>query len=47
MSSTTPDRPSPTDATLRADVVIVGGGLGGVAAAIAVCRSGRTAVLTE
>lgn len=47
MSSTTPDRPSPTDGTLRADVVIVGGGLGGVAAAIAVCRTGRTAVLTE
>ncbi|WIB16619.1 FAD-dependent oxidoreductase [Curtobacterium sp. MCPF17_050] len=47
MSNTTPDRPSETVATLRADVVIVGGGLGGVAAAIAVCRSGRTAVLTE
>lgn len=33
--------------TISADVVIVGGGLGGVAAAIAVCRAGRTAVLTE
>ncbi len=30
-----------------ADVVIVGGGLGGCAAALAVLRSGRTAVLTE
>jgi hypothetical protein len=47
MSSTTPERPSTPDGIVRADVVIVGGGLGGVAAAIAVCRSGRTAVLTE
>ncbi len=30
-----------------ADVVIVGGGLGGCAAALAVLRNGRTAVLTE
>lgn len=37
---------SPTP-TVHADVAIVGGGLGGVAAAIAVCREGRTAVLTE
>jgi hypothetical protein len=29
------------------DVLIVGGGLGGVAAALAVCRAGRTAVLSE
>ncbi|MBO8196346.1 FAD-dependent oxidoreductase [Streptomyces oryzae] len=29
------------------DVLIVGGGLGGVAAALAVCRAGRSAVLTE
>lgn len=29
------------------DVVIIGGGLGGVAAALAVCRAGRRAVLTE
>ncbi|UEJ81398.1 FAD-dependent oxidoreductase [Brachybacterium halotolerans subsp. kimchii] len=37
------------DATERieTDVVIIGGGLGGVAAALAVCRSGRRAVLTE
>ncbi len=32
---------------IDADVVIVGGGLGGCAAALAVLRSGRTAVLTE
>ena len=32
---------------IAADVVIVGGGLGGCAAALAVLRSGRTAVLTE
>ncbi|MEQ3553032.1 FAD-dependent oxidoreductase [Pseudonocardia nematodicida] len=29
------------------DVAIIGGGMGGVAAALAVCRSGRRAVLTE
>ncbi|WP_263119984.1 FAD-dependent oxidoreductase [Cellulomonas sp. RIT-PI-Y] len=29
------------------DVVIIGGGLGGVAAALAVCRAGRRVVLTE
>jgi hypothetical protein len=33
--------------TLETDVVIIGGGLGGVAAAIAVCRAGRRAILTE
>ncbi len=32
---------------ITADVVIVGGGLGGCAAALAVLRNGRTAVLTE
>ncbi|RAJ68842.1 FAD dependent oxidoreductase [Streptomyces sp. Amel2xB2] len=31
----------------RVDVLVVGGGLGGVAAALAVCRTGRTAVLSE
>jgi NADPH-dependent 2,4-dienoyl-CoA reductase/sulfur reductase-like enzyme len=30
-----------------ADVLVVGGGLGGVAAALAACRAGRTVVLTE
>jgi hypothetical protein len=32
---------------LSADVVIIGGGLGGVAAAIGACRSGATVLLTE
>lgn len=32
---------------LHTDVLIVGGGLGGCAAALAVCRSGRRAILTE
>ena len=32
---------------LRTEVLIVGGGLGGCAAALAVCRSGRTAIVTE
>jgi FAD-dependent oxidoreductase family protein len=32
---------------LRADVLVVGGGLGGVAAALAACRAGRDVVLTE
>ncbi|MEW2565871.1 FAD-dependent oxidoreductase [Streptomyces sp. NPDC047070] len=31
----------------KADILIVGGGLGGVAAALAACRAGRTVVLTE
>lgn len=33
--------------SLQTDVLVVGGGLGGVAAAIAVCESGRRAILTE
>ena len=33
--------------TLNADVLVVGGGLGGVAAALSVLRSGRTVILTE
>lgn len=32
---------------LKADVVIVGGGLGGVSAALAVLEAGRTAILTD
>lgn len=32
---------------LRADILIVGGGLGGVAAALAALRSGRTVIMTE
>lgn len=32
---------------LEADVVIVGGGVGGVTAALAACRSGRRVILTE
>src|SRR5437016_6136886 len=31
----------------RADVLIVGGALGGVAAALAACRTGATVILTE
>ncbi|WP_413601088.1 FAD-dependent oxidoreductase [Curtobacterium sp. Curtsp57] len=50
MPGTTPT-PAPTvGATTDAvttDVVVIGGGLGGVAAALAVCRAGRRAVLTE
>ncbi|WIE55637.1 FAD-dependent oxidoreductase [Curtobacterium sp. MCBD17_003] len=37
----------PSTSTHETDVVIIGGGLGGVAAAIAVCRTGRRAILTE
>ncbi len=33
--------------TLRADIVILGGGLGGVAAALSACEAGRTVILTE
>ena len=32
---------------IRADVLVVGGGVGGVAAALAACRAGRRVVLTE
>ncbi|GAB2895090.1 FAD-dependent oxidoreductase [Streptomyces mayteni] len=39
--------PEPTSPPTETDVLIVGGGLGGVAAALAVCRAGRRAVLTE
>ncbi|NJQ05340.1 FAD-dependent oxidoreductase [Streptomyces lonarensis] len=33
--------------TPEPDILVVGGGLGGVAAALAACRAGRTVVLTE
>ncbi|MET8556251.1 FAD-dependent oxidoreductase [Streptomyces sp. NPDC004959] len=33
--------------TSQPDILVVGGGLGGVAAALAACRAGRTVVLTE
>ncbi|MGK6317829.1 FAD-dependent oxidoreductase [Neorhizobium sp. DT-125] len=32
---------------MRADILVVGGGLGGVAAALAACRAGRHVVMTE
>jgi hypothetical protein len=38
---------NPRSSILEADVVVIGGGLGGVAAAIAACRAGRHVVLTE
>ncbi|WP_103501398.1 MULTISPECIES: FAD-dependent oxidoreductase [Streptomyces] len=34
-------------AAVRTDILVVGGGLGGVAAALAACRAGRRVVLTE
>ncbi|NGO67786.1 FAD-dependent oxidoreductase [Streptomyces boncukensis] len=39
--------PIPIATPAETEVLIVGGGLGGVAAALAVCGAGRTAVLTE
>jgi hypothetical protein len=39
--------PEPVTPELHTDVVIVGGGLGGVAAAIAACQLGRQVILTE
>lgn len=37
----------PSEPGRRADVVILGGGVGGCAAALAACRAGRSVVLTE
>src|ERR1035441_8978935 len=34
-------------AELKADVAIIGGGMGGIAAALAAARNGLTAILTE
>lgn len=39
--------PTPIGAPTETDVLIAGGGTGGVAAALAACRAGRTVVLTE
>ncbi|MEU5848546.1 FAD-dependent oxidoreductase [Saccharopolyspora shandongensis] len=39
--------PTPIATPGETEVLIVGGGLGGVAAALAACRAGRTVVLTE
>ncbi|MBB5791062.1 hypothetical protein HD601_005637 [Jiangella mangrovi] len=36
-----------TDANLRTDILIVGGGVGGVAAALAALRRGRSVIVTE
>lgn len=36
-----------SQAELKADVVIIGGGLGGCAAALAACRNGATVIMTE
>ncbi len=36
-----------SQAELKADVVIIGGGLGGCAAALAACRNGASVILTE
>ncbi|MBI3910268.1 MAG: FAD-dependent oxidoreductase [Armatimonadetes bacterium] len=38
---------APPDAILEADAAVIGGGLGGVAAALALCRAGKTVVLSE
>ncbi len=40
-------KPLKAASELSADVIITGGGLGGVAAAIAVCRNGAKAIMTE
>src|SRR5215467_10516653 len=43
-----PDLPSePPARELRADAVVIGGGVGGCAAALAAARSGRRVILTE
>ena len=46
-ASRDPLAPSGQSPVLRAEVLIVGGGLGGVAAALAACRRGRRVILAE
>lgn len=41
------DVPTADAATYTCDIAIIGGGVGGVAAALAACRNGRRVVLTE
>lgn len=32
---------------MKADIVIIGGGTGGCAAALAACRTGKTVIMTD
>lgn len=46
-AATAATAPAPGVRELKADVVVVGGSFGGVAAALAAARMGRTVILTE